>query len=641
MPAPASQTPPPADAAAASPPTTLPPWLRRLLRLLPYVFMLVLVLGSVVGGYRASQQSGYRQLDDSALLEFDLYAYTLESELGRYAYLPDLLEVDSDIQAVLRSPPNAVLQEAASNKLARFSVTAGAMEMWVLGPQGELLASSHAYRSMPSRQWRDPVWLMAQLRGPGVQRFFAADPETGAPSYFFLQPVERGGAALGVIAMRISLDPLEATWADLSVRSESEEVFVVDDNGVIVMSSVAAWRYRTLETLTSEQQQRLTESARYPNQTLQPLGLTLLQTIERGVRLVRLPTETARSSNVLRAKQDRPMATLGWRLMILSNPAEMQRNAAFVALGSGALVAFFCLLSIYLWQRRRTLKQLFAARHALQQVNDGLAATVAERTQTLELTNAQLLQEMQERHLAQQELLQAGKLAVLGQMSVGIAHEISQPLTALRALSNNTTVLLQQGRTQEAMHNLSALGELVARMGRITTQLKSFARRAPDRHVAGLPAAGAVLLHAAITNVCLLLEHRTRAEKVQVDINVPADMRVQCDLHRLEQVLINLASNALDAMKDCDNRTLHFSAETRGRRVWVRVIDTGPPVSDEVLQHLFEPFFSTKAAGEGLGLGLVISSSIAREFGGTLQVAKAESGLVFEFDLPLATTHRD
>jgi two-component system, NtrC family, C4-dicarboxylate transport sensor histidine kinase DctB len=641
MTAPASETPPSADAAASSPPTHPPPWLRRLLRLLPYLFMLLLVLGSVVGSYRASQQSGYRALDDSALLELDLYAYTLESELGRYAYLPDLLEVDSDIQAVWRSPPNAVLQEAASKKLARFSVTAGAMEMWLLGPQGEMLASSHAYRSMPSRQWRDPAWLMAQMRGSGVQRFFAADPETGAPSYFFLQPVERGGVAQGVIAMRISLDPLEATWADLSVRSESEEVFVVDDNGVIVMSSVAAWRYRTLEPLTSEQRLRLTNSARYPNQALQPLGLTLLQTIERGVRLVRLPTEAARSSNVLRAAQDRPMATLGWRLMILSNPAEMQRNAAFVALGSGALVAFFCLLSIYLWQRRRTLKQLFAARHALQQVNDGLAATVAERTQTLELTNAQLLQEMQERHLAQQELLQAGKLAVLGQMSVGIAHEISQPLTALRALSNNTTVLLQQGRTQEAMKNLGALGELVARMGRITTQLKSFARRAPDRHVAGLPSAGAVLLHAAINNVCLLLEHRTRAEKVTVEINVPADMRVRCDLHRLEQVLINLASNALDAMKDSDNRTLRFSAEPRDGRVWVRVIDTGPPVSDEVLQHLFEPFFSTKTAGEGLGLGLVISSSIAREFGGTLQVAKAESGLVFEFDVPLATTDRD
>jgi two-component system, NtrC family, C4-dicarboxylate transport sensor histidine kinase DctB len=639
--APASETPPPADAATASPPTTLPPWLRRLLRLLPYLFMLLLVLGSAMGSYRASQQIGYRQLDDSALLELDLYGYTLESELGRYAYLPDLLEVDSDIQAVMRSPPHPVLEDAASKKLARFSVTAGAMEMWVLGPQGELLASSHAYRSMPSRQWRDPAWLMAQVRGPGVQRFFAADPDTGAPSYFFLHPVEHGGARLGVIAMRISLDPLEATWADLSIRSESEEVFVVDDNGVIVMSSVAAWRYRTLEAPTSEQLQRLKDSARYPNQTLQPLGLTLLQTIERGVRLVRVPTEPTRSSNVLRATQDRPMATLGWRLIILSNPAEMLRNAAFVALGSGALVAFFCLLSIYLRQRRRTLKQLFAARHALQQVNDGLAATVAERTHTLELTNTQLMQKMQEHHLAQQELLQAGKLAVLGQMSVGIAHEISQPLTALRALSNNTKVLLQQGRTQEAMNNLSALGDLVARMGRITTQLKSFARRAPDRSAAGMPTASPVPLQVAIANVCLLLEHRTRTETVEVRIDVPADMQVRCDQHRLEQVLINLASNALDAMKDCETRTLRFNAETKDGRVWVRVIDTGPPVSDEVLQHLFEPFFSTKATGEGLGLGLVISSSIAREFGGTLRVARAESGLVFEFDVPLATADED
>ncbi len=608
----------------------------QIYRAATYLAMVLLVVASMVGSYRASQQSGYHQLDDAALLKLDLYAYTLESELSRYAHLPDLLEVDSDIQAVMRSPLHPGLQQAASQKLARLCAMAGAMEMWVLGPQGEMLASSHAYRNTPSRQWHDPTWLMAQVRGSGVQRFFVADPQTSAPSYFFMQPVQHKQAS-GVIAMRISLDPLEATWADLSARSESEEILVLDDNGVVVMSSVPAWRYSTAEPLTTAQNKRLQDSARYPNQTLQPLGFTLLQTIERGIRLVRLPDHAAPpSGTLLRAAQERPMASLGWRLMILSNPAEMQRNAAFVALGSAALVAFFCLLSIYLWQRRRTLKQLFAARHALQQVNNTLATTVAERTQALEQTNAKLLQEMQERHLAQQELLQAGKLAVLGQMSVGIAHEISQPLTALRALSNNTTVLLQQGRTQEATINLATMGELVTRMGRITTQLKSFARRAPAAHHAGLPTTGPVLLNAAIGNVCLLLEHRIRAEKVEVTIDMPSDMQVHCDVHRLEQVLINLASNALDAMQDSPKRALRFNAEPKNARAWIRVIDTGPPVSDQVLQHLFEPFFSTKAAGQGLGLGLVISSSIVREFGSTLRAAKAQSGLIFEFDLPLA-----
>lgn len=609
----------------------------RLRRTVPYVAMLLLVLGTLFGSYKASQQSGYQELDDAALLELDLYAHTLESELGRYAFLPDLLEMNPHVQAVMASPHSDTLREKASQELARWSVLAGSMEMWVSGPTGALLASSHAHRNTPPRHGPDAAGTRSAPPLSGAQRFFAADPQSGNPSYFFIQGLEHQGTVRGTIGLRTSLDPLEATWADLSVRSESEEILVVDDNGVVVMSSVPAWRYRTLEPLSPQAIQQLRTSGRYPAQALEPLGLRWEKTIERGVRLVRLPSTDSPSSAALRAAQERPLATLGWRMVILTNPAQMRRNAAYVALGSSALVAFFCLLGIYLLQRRRTLAQLFAARNALQEVNDGLANTVAERTQSLETINAQLLQEMQERQLAQQELLQAGKLAVLGQMSVGIAHEISQPLTALRALSNNTTVLLKQGRIDDATQNLTALGDLVARMGRITTQLKSFARRTPQSDEnAAFPGKGPVGLHTAIHNVCVLLEHRIRAQSVEVVVDVSPTLQVCCDQDRLEQVLINLASNALDAVKNATNPQLCLSARTEDQRVWVHVSDNGPPVSDDVLQHLFEPFFSTKAAGEGLGLGLVISSSIVREFGGTLAVSRGESGrgLTFEFDLP-------
>lgn len=613
---------------------------RLMVRLVPYLALGILVLVTALSSYRASQQGGYRQLDDSALLALDLYAYTLESELARFAYLPTLLEADSDILALMHDPMQMQLREAANQKLARFSVVAGTMEISVIDPQGEPLASSHAYRRWPSRQQRDPAWLINQVHGPGVQRFFAADTETGSPSYFFVHPVEHRGQMQGVIALRVSLDPLEATWADLSIRSESEELLVVDDNGVVVMSSVSDWRYRTLDELSAEELQRLKILARYPSATLKPLALTHEETIERGARLVWLPRSPQAPARVLRAAQERPLATLGWRLMILSDPTDVKRNAAYVAFGSAAVVAFFCLLVIYLWQRRRTLRQLFAARRALEKVNSGLASMVAQRTQALEATNTQLLQEMRERQLAEQELIQAGKLAVLGQMSVGIAHEISQPLTALRALSNNTTVLLQQGRSEEAMQNLVSLADVVTRMGRITTELKSFARRAPEQKPFEMSQASPVLLQTAIANVCSLLEHRTRQEQVEIIVDVPDGMQVHCDVHKLEQVLINLAGNALDAMKDSIEKKLRFFAHAKDGRACICVSDTGPPVPDAVVQRLFEPFFSTKTSGEGLGLGLVISSSIVREFGGQLRVSKAESGLIFEFDAPMQSQAR-
>ena len=395
------------------------------------------------------------------------------------------------------------------------------------------------------------------------------------------------------------------------------------------MSSVPHWKYRTVAPLASAQRQALEASGRYPPQAIAPLGLKVVESIARGARLVQPPPWKGASPATLRAVQERPLAQLGWRLMIMSDPSEVVRDAVYAAWGGGAVAAFVCLLALYLLQRRRAMRQLFAARNALQQVNDTLEVTVVARTSELRAANETLVGEMQERQRTEQELIQAGKLAVLGQMSAGISHEINQPLTALRALSTNAVVLLNKGRMQEAIDNLKAIGDVAARMGRITAQLKSFARKSHASH-------GPVALTAAIANVCLLLEHRTRAEGVDVRVDVAEGVRVHCDMNRLEQVLINLATNAIDAMAGAAVRVLFISARPRGDRLWLRVADTGPHVPDEVVQRLFEPFFSTKPAGEGLGLGLVISSSIVREFGGQLRVGQSESGLVFEFDLALS-----
>jgi two-component system C4-dicarboxylate transport sensor histidine kinase DctB len=247
----------------------------------------------------------------------------------------------------------------------------------------------------------------------------------------------------------------------------------------------------------------------------------------------------------------------------------------------------------------------------------------------LRLANAELVGEMQERQLAQDELVQAGKLAVLGQMSAGIAHEINQPLTALRALAKNTSMLLTAGRMADVHENLNAISEVTERMGSITAQLKSFARKSQGQYQA-------IPLVAAVQYMQRLLEHRFRDEAVRVDVNIPEQLLVRCDLNRLEQVLVNLAGNALDAMRDQPVKVLTISAlPAEGSRIRVRVEDSGVGMPDELMARLFEPFFTTKASGEGLGLGLVISSNIVREFGGTLRVHKGLQGLAFEFDLEL------
>ena len=596
-------------------------------RVIP-VGMFLLVVAAMFVTYHASLRNGFTQIDDVAIRQLDLYASTLESELARHAYLPSLLEADRDIQSLFSGDKLPQARDAANRKLARFNVMAGSMAIFALDPRGAVLASSEAYRGEGSNGSGPPSLFLVQAMQDGKTSFFAADPQTGAAGYYFAQPVVRDGRSLGIIGLRISLDPLEATWVDMGVRSESEEILVVDENGIVIMSSVPQWKYRGMVALAPGQQQALDASGRYPPQAIVPLGLKVVEAIERGAKLVLLPAWKGAASAAPRAAQERPLAQLGWRLIIVSDLSEVTRNAAYAAWGGGAVAAFVCLFALYLLQRRRAMRQVSAARNALQQVNDTLEVTVGERTRELRAANQQLVSEMHERQRTEQELIQAGKLAVLGQMSAGISHEINQPLTALRALSTNTVVLLNKGRMQEAIANLKAIDDVTARMGRITAQLKSFARKSQA-------SLGPVSLSAAIANVCLLLEHRISAEKVAVRVDIAAGVRVHCDMNRLEQVLINLVTNALDAMAHTPVRVLSIGARTHAGRLVVRVADTGPHVPDEVVQHLFEPFFSTKPAGEGLGLGLVISSSIVREFGGQLRVGQSESGLAFEFDLAL------
>jgi two-component system C4-dicarboxylate transport sensor histidine kinase DctB len=429
--------------------------------------------------------------------------------------------------------------------------------------------------------------------------------------------------------VKISLAPLEATWVDLGVRSEGEDILVVDDNGVVILSSIPAWKYHTLSFMPAEQISALERLGKYPSKTIKPLEMALEKKLERGVKLVKLPIEEADiRPAIFRTLQERPMNQLGWKLVILSDPIEVWRSARFVAWGGGAITAFFCLLAMYLLQRRRAVRQLFRARSALQQLNGQLEDIVGQRTRELHQSNQELTSEIRDRKLVEEELVQAGKLAVIGQMSAGVSHEINQPLTALHALAKNTTILLEKGRMQDALDNLKSISAMTERMGRITAQLKSFARK-------GRLSNSPVALDQVIGNVQLLLEHRVRNEQVTVEVNASGLPLVYCDSNRLEQVLINLCTNALDAMATQSIKVLTIAAQPRNNRMVVSVADTGVAIPESVLNRLFEPFFSTKPAGEGLGLGLVISVNIIKEFGGELRVRRADVGLIFEFDLEL------
>ncbi len=599
--------------------------------------LLTLVSGGLA--YRASERAGLALLDDVAYRQLDLYASALENELGKYAYLPSLMELDPDVTQLFGGASSSDIRKRAHRSLVNLNVRAGAKALFLVGVDGRVLASSEALSgSRPDA----PTELLEPLTHVSAQpffteavaqqrtQFFASSRDSSASEYFFAQPYLLGQQVRGVMGVQISLAPLEATWVDLGVRSEREELMVVDESGVVIMSSVPRWKYRSLTELTAVARLGLAALGRYPPGAVLPLNMKFQADLERGAKMVEMPATPAAPA-LSRVLQERALPQLGWRLLIFSDPQPVQSAARSAAWGAAAVMAFVCLLALYLLHRRRATRQLFVARNALQAVNSQLENLVEKRTLELSQTNQQLVAEIRERVLAQGELVQAGKLAVLGQMSAGVAHEISQPLTALRALSTNAALLLGSGRAPEALANLKAIGEVTARMQGITAQLKSFARKSQPFEVAFAAEVVVQQLH-------LLLAHRLASEQLEWAVDLePGLPAVFCDSNRLLQVLLNLAGNALDAMAGESFKRLTVAVCRRGGRIELSVADTGPVVPDDAMKRLFEPFFSTKPAGQGLGLGLVISSNIVREFGGILRAERVlPQGLRFVFDVPAA-----
>jgi two-component system, NtrC family, C4-dicarboxylate transport sensor histidine kinase DctB len=617
---------------------SLRPRALRLLRLLSrpgfHLFLtgLLMVLGFVLA-HRISERSGREELSALSTERLELYASNLAAELGRHASLPSLLAIDPTLHALRLAPENAGARLETSQMLARISVRAGTSQIFVADAQGQVLSASEALT---------PPTRLAEALAQGRTHFFAADPTTGSTDFYLLhtlpptvwkptsivRPEPQAHQEPAAIVVRFNLAPLEATWVDLGLRSQNERILIADDQDVVIMSSVQAWKYAVLGHADPSRRQALQASARYPQAIGPNLDLPASLEVHQGQQ-VSLPLPGAKPM----LAQQRQIVPLGLRLVALSDLTEVRQRAQLAAWGGAAFGASIGLLVLYLSSRRRALRQLTRAQTELQQAHALLEQLVDSRTAELRQTNDALKTQIAQRLQTEGELLQASKLAVLGQMSAGLSHEVNQPLTALRALARNSIRLLEAGRPDAVATNLQLMDDMVERMSQITRQLKSFARKADEQ------VTGAVSLLDCVRNALLLLEHRSRALDVQAEIDVPVGLRVRAEANRLEQVLINLFGNAIDAMQNEAERRLQLQvvAQDGGRRALIRVQDSGAGVGEADLQRLFEPFFTTKPAGEGLGLGLVISAKIVHEFGGALRAERLEHGMSFEFDLAVET----
>ena len=581
-----------------------------------------------------TERVALRRVAEQAASTLALYATGLQEAVSKYEALPRLLARDPTLADLLRNPDDPARRDRINRALEEVNAIAGTADTYLLDRGGLTLAASNWNGPTPfvGRNYSYRPYFQQAIRGR-LGRYVALGTASGKRGYYFAYPVrDRGGARLGAITVKVLLEPLEAAWPGTPDR-----MIATDSVGVILMSSRDDWRYRTLAPLSPDELSRIKAQQQYTGASLAPLPITLRRAFGAGAERVALTEEAAPASTTGGGEtfllQSFPLQDIGLTVWSLS-PVRQVRGAVTQAM---VLAAFGFLIVIgltWIWlQRRQAIRERFETdeRHKAE-----LEGEVAVRTRALQTVNADLRAEVAERQKTerelretQAELVQAAKMAALGQLSAGIGHELNQPLGAIRSYADNAKVLLQRDRLPEVESNLTQISGITARMAEIIRRLKTFARK-PSHE------AEAVCLRGAVDDALALMGSRIDGERIE--IAMPAeDARVLADPVRLQQTLVNLIGNALDAMAETEAPCLRFVAETRGDQVALQVIDSGPGIAEAARDHVFDPFYTTKEPGQGLGLGLSISYNILRDLGGSLSARnRPEGGACFTLTLPWA-----
>jgi two-component system C4-dicarboxylate transport sensor histidine kinase DctB len=560
-----------------------------------------------------AEQQAYAKLVAQGRDRLTLYGVALQSELERSRNIPVVMSSDREVADLLSMQDKIGTADdrliALDRRLEGLSVSLGVAAVYMLNRRGDIIASSNWNEGSGSfvGQHLDfrPYYLATREGREG--RHFAVGSTAGRPGYYIAMPVWRAGEVIGAVTVKTLMDELERGWS-----GGGERVFVTDRYGVVFITNTPRWRFHSLAPLSDQTRDELRISRQYDDEPLPVLGMTS------GDVLTKVDGESY-------VMVSQPLSDgSGWALHVLLGVKEAQANARELGLLAVAAMGLAILALYFIVHRARMMH-----RHTKE-----LELRVAERTAALVSGNQQLTNEVMERKRAedelkskQDELVQAAKLAALGQMSAGMAHEINQPLTAIRGYADNAITLLDRGRLDTVRENLGEIGGLTDRMARITGQLKQFARKSSGR-------LEAIAVADAIEGALALLAGPLRSDNVILEWHPPLGVYVLADSVRLQQVMINLLRNAHDAMRSVSERRLSITVSDNVSSVDIIVRDSGGGLSEEAKAHMFDPFFTTKPTGEGLGLGLSISEGIAKGFGGHLSATNhSDGGAIFTLTL--------
>lgn len=535
-------------------------------------------------------------------------AAQFEVEVDKYKFLTRFLAVHPALLSELTGDDTGAVLNL---KLEQLNSALGSDVIFLVDPHGNTMASSNWRQedSFVGENYSFRPYFTEALGGMSFN-FFALGTKSGKRGYYFSHAIQQDGQILAVLVVKVDLSGFEQ-----SISEQLPHFMLTDHNGVVFFSSSSEWNYHGLTELSSELRGELAHSKQYGTNPL-----TALTPAKRLSELIDGTTIYLPDNKKIDAyyQLNMSMPKAGWLLFILTPVSKVYVVLALV-ITAALLLAGLIGAMLWSWYKTKMAQRQLAA------VNENLELLVQGRTSELTSSNLQLQdmlikyqQTEQTLQETQKELIQAAKLAMLGEMAASVNHELNQPLTAMRIYVENLRLLHRKQAYQQAEINLEDVVKLIDRMAKIIGQYKLFARKSAGK-------IGPVALSEVIQTATSILSNKL--DQVRFDYICSSSVEpllVMADAIPLEQVLLNLLDNACHAALHNANPTVSLEVFADQQHIILQVKDNGPGLSEEELQRLFEPFYTTK--DNGLGLGLTISKRIMESFDGQISVSSNADG---------------
>lgn len=518
-----------------------------------------------------------------------LYTGNIMTELQRTSVVPLLLSRDPELITALEEKNFA----STTAKLIAVQGEIGVASIRLLDLDGRVVGSTN--RNTLGAGHRNDIAFIDALR-TNETVFTAVKRDSGGYDFTYSRAVLAENRPIGVIVVAVDLMKYERAWAGLQ-----DAVLVTDSEGKVILATEPRWRGLPMADALA----------------LRDAPSAIDRAFQATADWTQDPPDAyVRGEAVMQTDARVPFR--GWRMVTFTAYDSVRERVngvlALEIMGFAILMALtFYVLSRRAWSRSMSFQRESAE---LRLLNQRLQREIAEREKV-----------QKDLEVAELTLAQSSKLAALGEMSAAVSHELNQPLAAMKTYLAGARLLLQRKRPEEALSSFQRIDDLIERMGAITRQLKSYARK-------GGEAFEPVDLRTSVSSALSMMEPQLKQRVVKITRGIPRQpVMVMADRIRLEQVIINLLRNALDATKDRSGPQIDLLLSA-GETATLTVRDNGHGIVD--LDNLFEPFYTTKKPGEGVGLGLAISSGIVTDLGGRLTARNAEGGgAVFEMQLPI------